>query len=177
MNLEENLKKLKNIHPDPTYTDYSRRAVLASAQLQELTPGKIVARIFETAGSLALVGVLIFAIAGGFSGSKYLSPIQFSSIDPASLHAEAHAIDMQINLANLTYTEATHIAASQPIAPNLGTGSASNSSTPIANASSTASSTPISGSGGSSIAANATATTATPSSSVSVNEALQKLTQ
>ncbi|MDE2019201.1 MAG: hypothetical protein KGJ13_02520 [Patescibacteria group bacterium] len=176
MTLEENLKKLKNIQPDPTYTDYSRRAILASVQLQQITFGKIIGRILETAGSVALVGLMIFAITGGFSGSKYLSPVQFSGIDPSALHAEAQAIDMQINLANLTYTEATHIAAPQPVAPLLGTGTA-DSSTLTANVSSTVSATAISGTGVGSASLAASTTQEAPSSSISINEGLQKLTQ
>ena len=86
MKTEDILKQFKRIEADPTYTDYSRRAILASAQLEKLTVRAILMRVFEGAGSVALVGLLIFAIAGGFSGSKYLSPVQFSGIDPAALH-------------------------------------------------------------------------------------------
>ncbi len=164
MELKDILKQFKSIQPDPTYTDYSRRAILASAPLQKLTVRNVLMRVFEGAGSVALVGLLIFAIAGGFSGSKYLSPVQFSSIDPAALHAEAQAIDMQINLANLTYTEADQMTAStQQIVK------------------ATATTTTEQAAAGSATSANATTTATTtettPSSSISINEALQKLTE
>jgi hypothetical protein len=164
MDLQDILKQFKRIEPDPTYTDYSRRAILASSQIEKLTVKNVLMHIFETAGSVALVGVLIFAITGGFSGSKYLAPVQFSGIDPAALHAEAQAIDMQINLANLTYTEAAHIAESTPLTVN----SAAPTPTPLG-AAAPAFST--------STGATAIAPETTPSSSISINEALQKLTE
>ena len=165
MNLEDSLKKLKNIQPDPTYTDYSRRAVLASAQPERLTVRNVFSHVFEAAGSLALVGLLIFAISGGFSGSKYLSPIQFSGIDPAALHAEAQAIDMQINLANLTYTEAA------PSTINAIIAASTTAVAPQAAANGTA----AAASSTNMVAATSTIPASTPSSSIPVNEALQRL--
>jgi len=170
MEIQDILKQFKNIQPDPTYTEFSRRAVLASAQLEQLSLRRILARVMETAGSVALVGLLIFAIMGGFSGSRYLSPVQFSGIDPAALHAEAQAIDMQINLANLTYTESTRVAESTPHA----------SGSPFARATTTASAPPAAAAPAAAAPENTATSTGTgnaPSSSVSINEALQKLTQ
>jgi hypothetical protein len=103
MDIFETLKQLKAIEPDPTFRENSRRAVLASAQLEPSSPRHILARIFGAAGSLVLAGALIFIITGGLSKTR-LAP-QFSSIDPVALHAEAQAIDLQINLLNVNYTE------------------------------------------------------------------------
>ncbi|MGB7957347.1 MAG: hypothetical protein WCF77_00685 [Minisyncoccia bacterium] len=103
MDLFETLKQLKAIESDPTFRENSRRAVLASAQLEPSSPRHILARIFGAAGSLVLAGALIFIITGGLSKTR-LAP-QFSSIDPVALHAEAQAIDLQINLLNVSYTE------------------------------------------------------------------------
>ncbi len=178
MKIEDSLKKFKHIQPDPTYTDYSRRAILASAQLEKLTVRAILMRVFEGAASVALVGLLIFAVGGGFSGSKYLSPVQFSGIDPAALHAEAQAIDMQINLANLTYTSADNAAAAVSTPRMIAaivpaTTTAMQGAVPATSATSTATA-------GTTATTTTTATTpvvTTPSSSISINEALQKLTQ
>ncbi len=103
MDLFETLKQLKKIEPDPTFRENSRRAVLASAQLESTTPHRVLARILGAAGSLVLAGALIFIITGGLSKTR-LAP-QFSSIDPVALRAEAQAIDLQINLLNVNYTE------------------------------------------------------------------------
>jgi hypothetical protein len=103
MDLFEILKQFKAIEPDPTFRENSRRAVLASAQLEPATPRRILARILGAAGSLVLAGALIFIITGGLSKTR-LAP-QFSSIDPIALHAEAQAIDSQIDLLNVNYPE------------------------------------------------------------------------
>lgn len=114
MELFETLKQLKKIQPDPAWTENSRRAILASTPIERLSFRQIAMHVFETAGSLALAGVLILVIAGGFSGSGYLAPVHLSVVDPIALRAEAQAIDTQINLLNLSYTENTNGAASTP---------------------------------------------------------------
>lgn len=103
MDLFETLKKLKVIDSDPTFRENSRRAILASAQLELATPRRILVRILGAAGSLVLAGALIFIITGGLSKTR-LAP-QFSSIDPIALHAEAQAVDSQIDLLNVNYVE------------------------------------------------------------------------
>ena len=113
MNLFELLKQFKNIEADPEFTEKSRRIVLASPRLEPQSTHGIVLRIFETAGSLVIAGLLIFAVVGGYSGvAKYFSPVSFAGIDPVALHAEADAIDMQINLADMNYVEGTESTAS-----------------------------------------------------------------
>ena len=114
MELFETLKQLKKIQPNPTWTENSRRTVLMSSPIERLSFREITARVFGAAGSLVLTGALIFLIAGGFSGSGYLAPVRLSVIDPIALHAEAQAIDMQINLLNLSYAENGNSEASTP---------------------------------------------------------------
>jgi hypothetical protein len=161
MTLFEKLKQLQRIAADPGFTENSRRTVLASVPKKALTPRMIFVQVLETAGSLALVGVLIFTIVGGFSGaSKYLSPVSFSGIDPTTLHAEADAIDMQIELANLNYLQTTSTAESTVVVT---------SGTPQAKI---ALPIPISG-----IESIPPASLATSSPSTSIDEALQSLTQ
>jgi hypothetical protein len=115
MNLLEVLQELKKIQPNPTFTENSRRAVLASTPTEPLSSRRIFARFIAATGSLVLAGALIFIISGGLSATN-LAP-QFSSIDPTALHAEAQAIDTQINLLNVNYTESV---ASTESTPSLG---------------------------------------------------------
>lgn len=107
MNLFETLKQLKEITADPAFTEKSKRAVLAQAPRESWRLGKAVVRIFETGIAVALAGFFILIITGQFPSSKYLSPVPFSVIDPQGLRAEAQAIDIQIQLTNLTYQEAS----------------------------------------------------------------------
>ena len=111
MNLLETLQELKKIQPDPAFSENSRRMVLMSTPKEPLSPRRIFARSLAVAGSLAMAGALVFIIAGGLSATD-LAP-QFSSIDPIALRAEAQAIDTQINLLNVNYTEIT--ASTEPV--------------------------------------------------------------
>ena len=117
MDLFETLKQFKIIKPDVTFTEKSKRAVLASLPLGR--PGvvgifkaqRFIFRIVETGAALALAGLFIVLITGGFSGST-ISPVRFSAIDPQTLRAEAQAIDAQIYLASLNYSEPALVAES-----------------------------------------------------------------
>jgi hypothetical protein len=111
MNLLETLKEFKKIQPDSDFSENSRRAILACTLNERLSPRRFFARSLAVAGSLVMAGALIFIIAGGLSATD-LAP-QFSSIDPAALRAEAQAIDTQISLLNVDYTE---IASTEPVA-------------------------------------------------------------
>ena len=143
MNLLETLQNLKKIQPDPTFSENSRRAVLASLPMEPLSPRRIFARSLAAAGSLVLAGALIFIIAGGLSATN-LAP-QFSSIDPTALRAEAQAIDTEINLLNVNYAYPESAASTEPIPAAGKTGGIivknTSSSTPTAMASSTPTST------------------------------------
>jgi hypothetical protein len=165
MNLLETLKQLKNIQADSSYVEKSRRIVLASPRHEPLSARMIFVRILETAGSLALVGVFIFAVAGGLSSSRYFSPVSFQGIDPAALHAEADAIDMQINIANLNYSQSVNVGESTAMTTPVvhAHESATSTSTPVVLQST---STPV-----------VSGATSTSSTALSVNEALQQLEQ
>jgi hypothetical protein len=153
MNLLETLQQLKTIKPDPAFSDNSRRAVLASVPTEPFSSRYLFARFLAATGSLVLAGALIFIIAGGLSTTN-LAP-QFSSIDPTALHAEAQAIDMQIDLLNVNYNEST--VSAEPI-----------SATTKANRSII--------SNGASLPTVAMASSTT-TSTISVNEVLQGLSQ
>jgi hypothetical protein len=63
---------------------------------------------------VALVGFFILILTGSFSPTRSIAPIQYAVIDPTGLHAEAQAIDMQIQLANIEYPQVTTTAAATP---------------------------------------------------------------
>ena len=117
MDLFETFKQFKIIKPDEAFTEKSKRAILASSPLEN--PGvvgifkaqRFIFRILETGVALAFAGFFIVLITGGFSGSA-ISPVQFSAIDSHALHAEAQAIDAQIELASLNYSEPALVAES-----------------------------------------------------------------
>lgn len=87
MNLFETLRQLKTIQPDPTFSEISRRAVLASTPIEPLSSRRIFVRFLAATESFILAGALIFIIAGGLSTTDFAP--RFSSIDPTALHAEA----------------------------------------------------------------------------------------
>lgn len=104
MKLFETLESFKYIVPDPAYTETSKRAILAAQPIEMPTWSfrRTIFRIMETTVAVALTGFFIFILAGGLSGSKF-APVQYSAIDPKALHAEAEAIDIQIKIANVAY--------------------------------------------------------------------------
>lgn len=106
MNLSDILKQFKNIVPEDGYAEKSKRAILAAPQAMAVRDRGIMIflRSLETGVALVFAGFFILLATGSFSGTKYLAPVQYSVIDPNGLHAEAQAIDIQIQLANLEYS-------------------------------------------------------------------------
>ena len=155
MNLLETLGKLKTIQPDQNFSENSRRAVLASIPFEPISSRRIFARFVAATGSLVLAGALIFIIAGGLSTTD-LAP-QFSSIDLTSLRAEAQAIDTQIELLNVNYTESAASTEPTPLALKIEQPLIMNSS--------------------SSSVVMAPAPSSTPTSTISVDEILKGLSQ
>lgn len=148
MNLLDILKQFKNIAPDPAFKESSKRAILAREPLAAVAPRgwsaqRTLWRILETGVAVALTGFFVLLITGAFSGSA-LAPVQYSAISPESLRAEAQAIDIQIQLANVTYAESAaestaQIAGVKQVAPKNATSSVFPSAALAPQASSTAS--------------------------------------
>lgn len=172
MKITELFSQFRRIDPDPHYSEKSKRVVLASPR--ETVPVRergvmVFLRALETGVALVLAGFFILLATGSFSGNKYLAPVQYAVIDPSGLQAEAQAIDIQIQLANLDYSEVTSTAsqsttptASAAMHPLMASGIGTASSTSGAAASSTAS---------------GTASSTASSTSLSVDQALQALSQ
>src|SRR5271170_6443861 len=110
MNIFEILKKFKNIEPDQHFTEKSKLIILATPQKSPALAWqglRVVFRVLETGAAVVLAGFFLLLVTGGFQGSRYLAPVQYSVIDPQGLHAEAQAVDMQIELANVNYPESS----------------------------------------------------------------------
>jgi hypothetical protein len=172
MNLFDILKQFKNIEPDPNFTEKSKRMILATPQTSPAltTRGiRMIFRVIETSAAVVLVGFFILLITGGFQNSR-LSPVQYSVIDPQGLHAEAQAVEMQIELANINYPESS--AAPESTSPTAATGgnSATSSELSAAIATSTASSSPV-------VNASGTASSTATTSTISIDQALQELSK
>ena len=170
MNLFETLKQFKNISPDPAYAEKSKRAILATNPAERWSLGRWLAHTAETGVAVALVVFFIMVITGQLSGSP-VSPIQFSVIDPQTLHAEAQAVDIQIQLAKIAYQEpATTTSESTAQIAAAGVGSAPSTAAALSAAikDSAVSSTPVAG---------GTASSTTTSTPVTVDQALKALSQ
>jgi hypothetical protein len=119
MNLFETLKQFKNIEPDSAYKEKSKRMVLATERVavaprRGLSFGRSIAAILETGIAVALSVFFILVVSGRVTNAPYLSPAQFSVINPDTLQAEAQAIDIQIELAQVAYTIGSSTAESTP---------------------------------------------------------------
>lgn len=101
------LKKLKEISPDAAYTKRSRHAILETlpALRPWQSPWQIFMHSLQFGSAIALAGVLLVLVLGGFSTWRFLSPFGLASLDPGSLRAEAEAIDAQLHLASVSYNE------------------------------------------------------------------------
>jgi hypothetical protein len=111
MDLLEILKQFKTIASDPVAREISKRAILATTPKQHFGFRRILAGVFETGVAVALSVFFIMVIAGQFSNLP-VAPVQLSVINPDTLRAEAQAIDIQIELAKLSYEETTTTIAS-----------------------------------------------------------------
>jgi hypothetical protein len=154
MKLFDILKQFKNIEPDADFSRRSRAEILLSPQNERRTMRGIFAflHVIETGAAVALIGFFILILTGSFSPTSSIAPIQYSVIDPQGLHAEAQAIDMQIELADVEYPQVTSTAMTGSAAPSpaalskvfaaaLGTQATSSVSTPATTEATTSKST------------------------------------
>ena len=171
MKLSDILKQFKNIQPDAEFSRHSRAEILLSPKEERRTLRDVFAflHVIETGAAVALAGFFILILTGSFSPMRSIAPIQYAVIDPTGLHAEAQAIDMQIQLADIVYPQVTSSIATTPAASAtltkafaavLGTSKAS-SSVAVATSSTAAS----------------TSAPAASTTSLSVDQALQQLMQ
>ncbi len=87
MNLSDIFKQFKSIKPDAAYAEKSKRVILASPQespaardWKAALGGRgvmVFLHSLETGVALVLAGFFIVLATGGFSGNKYLAPLQY----------------------------------------------------------------------------------------------------
>ncbi len=121
MDLFGNLKQLKNIEAGREFTKKSRGLVLASLNIEPSANKKVfgtLLSVFDVVASLALAGFLIVLILGGVSSFKAFQPLQITAIDPANIKAEAQAVDLQIQLANLNYKDSSVRSSGESTVPS-----------------------------------------------------------
>lgn len=107
MDLIKVLKQFKAIEPDKSFATRSRGLILGAQTKTPVGFWGVVLRNIESGAALALTGLLIFVILGGLSAwNQAFSPAPFEALNPASLRAEAQAVDIQIELTNLSYESA-----------------------------------------------------------------------
>lgn len=170
MKLFDILKQFKNIEPDAGFSERSKREILLSPQTERRTMRGVFAflHVLETGAAVVLAGFFILILTNSFSPTNSIAPIQYSVIDPQGLHAEAQAIDMQIQLADIQYpqatlTSATGVLGTSPaaltkvFAAALGTQATSSASTTATTAKATSTAT------------------STASTTLSIDQALQQL--
>ncbi len=165
MKISDLFAQFRRIEPDPHYTEHSRREVLTSPQRGPTMRAQglmVFFRTLESGVALVLAGFFIVLAMGGFSGTK-LEPVQYAVIDPSGLQAEAQAIDIQIKLANLDYSEVTSTMSSTAARAAV----MMRASTLAGAASSSTASSTTAGANGSS----------TASTTLTVDQALQALSQ
>lgn len=105
MELLEILKQFKNIEPEESYKRNSLSLILKSAEKNQprFRLAEIIFKRLESGAILSLATLSIFVILSGLSAVGLFSPAPIASLDKTSLKAEAEAIDIQINLADLSY--------------------------------------------------------------------------
>jgi len=104
MDLFKLLKQLKNIEPDRDFKERSRYLILETSGPRQKTVSGWLLHNLGNAAALALGSLLLLLMMGSFSAWTIFSPARLSALDPASLRAEAQAIDIQIQLTNLGYS-------------------------------------------------------------------------
>ena len=114
MDILRTLKQLKKIEPDSGYTRRSRSMIVESPVTEQplWSPWRVLVHGLEFGSAIALTGVFLILVLGGVSLWKNLSPYKLSSLDPASLQAEAEAVDVHFELAKLNYLPAEEPAPS-----------------------------------------------------------------
>lgn len=104
MDIEKNLRQLHKIEPDPAYArDLRVRLMMATPRVQRVTFQAFFTGLLRSGSAMAAVGLLLFFAVGGSIWNLVFSPA--TGWDSKTLLAEAQAIDTQIHLADLQYSD------------------------------------------------------------------------
>jgi hypothetical protein len=108
MDIIKLLQKLKNIEADPEYTKMSRQRILNLSPERDgtfRTPWQFILHSLQFGSAVALATLLVVLTIGGLAAWESVSHIELSSLAPSNLKAEAEAIDVQIQLTDIVYSE------------------------------------------------------------------------
>ena len=161
MEILDIFKKFKQMNPDADYTKRSRSFIVETPFVvaSPLTsPWRAFMQSLQFGSAIALVGATVILIVGGFSSWKFLSPFRMANLDIATLRAEAEAVSIQVELTDINYRENNKPPAS-------------------ASASTTATTKKVVSPQISAAAEELGLTPATSSESLSIEEALDKLSE
>lgn len=135
MDIFHSLRQLKRIEPDPVYGRYSRAKILMETPLElpwYRRGFRVLSGILQSSSALALGGITLFLIIGGFSIMRTAG-----GLNGEDIRAEAEAIDIQIQLADVQYSAMPPDAGARDLPPavfkSAGVGSATTS--PVATSS------------------------------------------
>lgn len=110
MDLYDSLKNIKNISPDSEYSAKSRGIILQTTPLpykrDPLRVFRWVGESLQFGSAIALTGLLLMLVVGGFSIlSRFLTLNDLAALNINEIQAEAQNVDMQIELASLSYDD------------------------------------------------------------------------
>ena len=105
-NLEHILQELKKIEPERDYSNRSLSMIVMGPRNSKRSWLSFTfLHVAEYGAAVALVGLFLFMMLGNSSLVQLFSPIQSNSLNSGGLRAEAEAIDIQIKLLDVNYTE------------------------------------------------------------------------
>lgn len=112
------LKKFQHIKPHTAYTETSKSVILSTPRIEREPSAWVeMVRLFGTR-PVWMTATAMMVIIVGVGVFLNLSPnATISGLDPVTLKAEADAIDIQIQLTNLTYNEPLRAGSSESTAP------------------------------------------------------------
>ncbi|MFH0890815.1 MAG: hypothetical protein V1856_02170 [Candidatus Liptonbacteria bacterium] len=108
MEIQDILKKFRQINPDADYTRRSRSLIVETPFVVSpplTSPWRAFVQSLQFGSAMVLVGATLILIVGGFSSWKFLSPFRTASLDIGALRAEAEAVNMQVELTDINYRE------------------------------------------------------------------------
>mgnify|MGYP001595785810 FL=1 len=109
--MEQTFTKLKNIRPSAEFQARSKMLILSSQQNQPkpFALADLFPEIMRSSFAFGLSALMIFMMVGGLSlfNQKFVSPKVLSALDANSLKNEIEGMDIQIQIAQVKYYEAS----------------------------------------------------------------------
>lgn len=132
MDIFHSLRQLKKIEPNAEYARYSRTKILMETPAEPAwyrRGFRAMSGIMESGSAIALTAAVLFLILGGFSVMRFIETA--GGLNGEDLRAEAEAIDIQIQIADVKYSAMPNDAGARQLPQNVfkisGIGSATTS--------------------------------------------------